>query len=644
MADNIKIMTEKEVQNEIKALKNLFSVVRLLSADDIGARTADCENKRIDGKCYEVWKRKSPCRNCISYRALVEKKYFSKVENTENGLFFVMVDYREVDGKPYVIEAIKEFDDAFIVDFVGGRSQGETLSEYFDKTFKDVLTGVYNRRYYEEYIANERLSGGIAIIDIDDFKIYNDLFGHDVGDVVIKTIADVLKRCVRSDDKVIRYGGDEFLLVVSDINRALLEKNIEFICASVKKLSFDAYPAIKPSISAGYVVCSDEKVKDAVVRADELLYIAKRKKNFTVSDGETNAIPDKRSKLLVVDDSPLNREILSSILKNEYDITEAEGGKQAIEIIADSGEEFSAVLLDLVMPEMSGFEVIDFLNANYPAELLPIIAITGDESSESQREAYDKGVSDYITRPFDAKVVYKRVSKTVKLYARQRQLVSQIMGEIDEREKNRSMLVEILSQVIEHPNDEDCGSHATHMMIFSGHILEKLAKKHPEYGLTNREISVISTAAALHDIGKAAIDRTILDKKGKLTEEEFKIVKLHTILGENILNKLKAYEDEPLMKYAKQICRHHHERFDGKGYPDGLSGDEIPLAAQVVSVCDVYDALISKRPYKTAYSHEQAVLKIKNGECGVFNPLVLECFFECADRFKQKLKEEGFLQ
>lgn len=253
-------------------------------------------------------------------------------------------------------------------------------------------------------------------------------------------------------------------------------------------------------------------------------------------------------------------------------------------------------------------------------------------------------MSDYITRPFDAKVVYKRVSKTVKLYARQRQLVSQIMGEIDEREKNRSMLVEILSQVIEHPNDEDCGSHATHMMIFSGHILEKLAKKHPEYGLTNREISVISTAAALHDIGKAAIDRTILDKKGKLTEEEFKIVKLHTILGENILNKLKAYEDEPLMKYAKQICRHHHERFDGKGYPDGLSGDEIPLAAQVVSVCDVYDALISKRPYKTAYSHEQAVLKIKNGECGVFNPLVLECFFECADRFKQKLKEEGFLQ
>ena len=635
MADNVKSMTEKEIQNEIKVLKNLFSVVRLLSADDVGARTIYCANKRIEENCYEVWKRKSPCRNCISYRALVEKRQFSKVENTENGLFFVLVDYREVDGKPCVIEAIKEFDNNFVVDFGNARTPGETLTEYFDKTFKDVLTGAYNRRYYEEFIANERLTGGIAMIDIDDFKIYNDLFGHDVGDVVIKAIASVLKLNVRSGDKVIRYGGDEFLLVVSDTNSYLFERSLGYMRASVKKLSFDEYPAIKPSISAGYTICSDEKVKDVIARADELLYIAKRKKNYVASDGENNIVSNKKNKLLIVDDSPLNREILSSILKNEYDIAEAEGGKQAIEIITNEGESFSAVLLDLVMPEMSGFDVIDYLNANCTTDFLPIIAITGDESSETKREAYEKGVSDYITRPFDAKVVYKRVSKTVKLYARQRQLVSQIMEEVNEREKNRTMLVEILSQVIEHPNDEERGSHATHMVKFSKCIFERLAKKYPEYGLTSREISVISTAAALHDIGKAAIDRSILDKKGKLTEEEFKIVKIHTILGENMLNKLKAYDDEPLMKYAKQICRHHHERFDGKGYPDGLKGDEIPLSAQVVSVCDVYDALISERPYKAAYSHEAAMEMIKNGECGEFNPDIIECFEECSDDFKR---------
>ena len=641
MADNVKRMSEQEIQNEIKTLKNMFTLVRLLSADDVGARTIDCTNKRIDGNCYDVWKRKSQCRNCISYRALAEKRQFSKVENTEDGLFFVMVDYREVDGKPCVIEAIKEFDDNFVVDFGSVRTPGETLNEYFDKTFKDVLTGAYNRRYYEEFIANERLTGGVAMIDIDDFKIYNDLFGHDVGDTVIKAIASVLKLNVRTGDKVIRYGGDEVFFFVSDTNRYLFERSLGYMCASVKNLSFEEYPAIKPSISVGCIVFSDEKVKDVVSRADEFLYVAKKRKNYIVSDGEPDVVLNRKSKLLVVDDSPLNREILSSILKNEYDIVEAEDGEQAIEIITESGEDFSAVLLDLVMPGLSGFDVIDYLNANCPEDFLPIIAITGDESNESKLIAYEKGVSDYITRPFDAKVVYKRVSKTVKLYARQRELISQIMGEIRSREKSRSMLIEILSQIIEHPNDEECGWHASHMMKFTKCILERLSKMHPEYGITDRDISIISTAAALHDIGKAAIDRSILDKKGKLSEAEFRVVKLHTVLGENMLNKLKAYEKEPFMKYAKEICRHHHERFDGKGYPDGLKGDEIPLSAQVVSVCDVYDALIAERSYKPAYPHEKAIEMIKNGECGEFNPRIIECFEECAEEFKEIINEKS---
>ena len=270
---------------------------------------------------------------------------------------------------------------------------------------------------------------------------------------------------------------------------------------------------------------------------------------------------------------------------------------------------------------------------------LPVIAITGAESNDSMRIAYEKGVSDYITRPFDAKVVYRRVSNTVKVYARQKKLISRITGEMKSKEKNRNMIVEILSQIVEHPDGDDNGTHAGHMMKFTELILEKLIRKKTEYGIEEKDIYVISTASALHDIGKSRIDGAIIDKKGRLTPEEFEIVKTHTILGERMLKNIKAYEKEPLLKYAREICRHHHERFDGKGYPDGLVGDEIPVSAQVVSVCDVYDALISKRSYKPAYSHLKAMEMIKNGECGAFNPLLIECLEECADDFKKTVEE-----
>ena len=643
MVGNYGITTEKDVLNEIETLKKVFSSVRLLFAEEVGARTRNCVKKRIDGNCYEIWKRKKPCKNCISYRALTEKKQFSKIEKANGGTFQVIADYREVDGEPCVLEMIKEFDENMMIDFGSEERTGETLTEYFDKTYTDVLTGTYNRRYYEEYVSGETFFGGIAMIDLDDFKIYNDLFGHSVGDAVLKAVASVIKNSVRSGDTVIRYGGDEFLLVLSGVRKDAFARCLRGIGTGVKDLVFDEYPAIKPSVSTGFVICSGQTIKEVINRADEFMYLAKKKKNYIVTDGfsQTDGERDfpKKERVLIVDDSAFNREILSGILKNEYEVIEAENGRQAITQMNGYGADVSAVLLDLIMPEMSGFELLDYMNERNMLRDLPVIAITGDESNDSMRIAYEKGVSDYITRPFDAKVVYRRVSNTVKVYARQKKLISRITGETKSKEKNRNMIVEILSQIVEHPDGDDNGTHAGHMMKFTELILEKLIRKKTEYGIEEKDVYVISTASALHDIGKSRIDGAIIDKKGRLTPEEFEIVKTHTILGERMLKNIKAYEKEPLLKYAREICRHHHERFDGKGYPDGLVGDEIPVSAQVVSVCDVYDALISKRAYKPAYSHLKAMEIIKNGECGAFNPLLIECLEECADDLKKTVEE-----
>lgn len=638
--------TKKQIQSEIAALKKIFSTVRLLSAEDVEKNSGVCEKHRITGHCYDSLRRNSACQNCISYRALIEKKQFSEIEKLKDGIFQVIADCREVDGKPCVLEMVKIFDEGNVVDLGDEDEKTKNLPGYFEKTYTDVLTQTYNRRYYEEYIAEEVLHGAIALIDLDDFKLYNDLFGHDIGDEVLKIVAAIIKKTVRSTDKVVRYGGDEFLVVLPDIEDIVLRRCLKEICENVKETVIKNYPAIKPSVSIGGIVCFGEAVKSAIKRADGFMYLAKKEKDcFVVDDKNNKEIKkqlSKKERVLIVDDSDINREILTDILKNEYDILEAKNGEEAISLIEKNKNEISVVLLDLIMPGMSGFDVLDYMNAHDLISDTPVITITGDESNFSMREAYEKGVSDYITRPFDVKVVYRRVSNTVKVFASQKALQSEVSRQTCEKEKNRDMIIEILSQVIEYPEGDHKGGHAGHIIEFTRLILQKLLYKTKEYGIKNSEIYTISTAAALHDIGKACIDRKILDKKGKLTAEEYEIMKKHTVYGERILKNIKNYADEPLIKYACDICRHHHERFDGGGYPDGLKGNSIPVAAQVVSICDAYDALVSERLYKKAYSHEQAVTMIKNGECGVFNPLILECFLENADKFKQKLQEEGW--
>ena len=636
-------VTEKQIQNQINTLKTVFSAVRLLSEDEIGGMVKNRKKKGIEDGCYAMWQRKTACRNCISYRAFTEKKQFSKIEKTKDGTFQVIADYREVDGKPCVLEMIKSFEENIIVDYADEGKESESFDEYFNKTYTDVLTKTYNRRYYEEYIADEVINGGVAMLDLDDFKVYNDLFGHGVGDAVLKAVVAAVKKCVRSTDKVVRYGGDEFLLVIPGVKEIAFRRCLGDISQSVREAVVEEYPAIKPSVSAGGIICDGLAVRAAVKKADEFMYIAKKKKDCVITGGQDGGsakgdMPHKE-RVLIVDDSEINREILSGILKSGYDIIEAKDGDEAIEQITRYNTDISLILLDLIMPVTSGFDVLDYMNEQGYIFDIPVITITGDGSGESVRSAYDKGVSDYITRPFDARVVYRRVSNTIKVYSRQKRLIFEVTRQAREREKSRSVIVEILSQIIERPDGGCGGNHAARITEFTRLILERLAAKNA-YSLSPEDIAIISYAAALHDIGKVRVDGKIVDKKGKLTAEEFEIMKTHTTLGNEMLKNLKTYAKEPLVKYAREICLSHHERYDGGGYPRGLKGEEIPVSAQVVSVCDVYDALVSERSYKPAYTHEKAVEMIKNGECGEFNPIISECFYECADKFKEIVEEE----
>lgn len=637
-------ITKNQMNAEIETLEKTFDTVRVLKAEEVGGLKKDCTVGKNEN-CYEIWGRNQACPVCISYRALTEKRQFCKVEKTKAGAFQVFADYREVDGKPCVIEMIKHFKDDVIVYFTDDERRIETANDYFERSYSDILCETFNRRYYEECLAGESFTGGVAMIDLDDFKIYNDLFGHDAGDAVLKAVAKTIRKCVRSTDKVIRYGGDEFLIVAGGMTEVSFNRCMRDISDTVRSTVIDEYPSIKPTVSVGGVLCVNETLKDAVGRADEFMYLAKKKKDCAVGEKDKRAIksaakftPSKET-VLIVDDSDINREILVSILKNEYDLIEAADGEECINKLNEYGTRISAVLLDLIMPNMNGFDVLDYMNKNDLIGEIPVITITGDESQDTVRVAYEKGVSDYITRPFDAKVVYRRVSNTIKVYSRQKRLIFELKSQMREKEKNRDMIVEILCRIIEKRGGY-VGNHASHITEFTRLLLEKLVSKKSDCGIKAKDIFVISTAAALHDLGKVQIDRAIIDKKGKLTNEEFEIIKTHTTAGEEMLIDLADFEDEPLVNYARQICRYHHERYDGKGYPDGLKGDEIPIAAQVVSVCDVYDALISERPYKRAYTHDEAVKMIKNGECGAFNPVILECFDECADKFKDIIERE----
>jgi len=345
-----------------------------------------------------------------------------------------------------------------------------------------------------------------------------------------------------------------------------------------------------------------------------------------------------KQKILIVDDSEMNRSILADMLGDEYDIMEVENGLQAVAALQRYENEISLVLLDIVMPEMDGFGVLAAMNQYHWIEDIPVIMISAESGSRQVKRAYKLGVTDFIGRPFDALIVHHRVVNTILLYAKQKKLIGLVADQIYEKQRQSSQMIDILSHIVEFRNGES-GQHVLHVRILTELLLRHLLQKTDRYRLTQEDISIISTASALHDIGKIAIDERILNKPGRLTPEEFTIMKTHSAIGAEMLENLKHYQGDPLVMRAREICRWHHERWDGRGYPDGLKEDEIPISAQIVALADVYDALTSTRVYKPAFSHERAVEMILNGECGTFNPLLMECLRDIAEVLPKELEQ-----
>lgn len=576
-------------------------------------------------------------------RAATTKEEKGKLEIVNGRIYQVIARYIEVDEKPYVIELIRCLDGDWSIGEINHERLIDIFVHYNDKLYRDAVTDAYNRRYYEDEMKNKKKNAGVALIDLDDFKLHNDIYGHQAGDMALYTVVDIIRKNIRKTDKLIRFGGDEFLLVMPEVTEEVFSQKLKLIQESIYNTNVPGYPNLRLSISVGGVLTEGGSIEEAVNRADKLMYQAKAMKNKVVTQKDKREQYGKqiqiKQRILVVDDSKMNREILCEMLKDDFEIIEATNGQECISLIEQYGKEISLVLLDSVMPVMDGFEILMYMNRNHWIEDVPVIMISSEESENYIRKAFKFGVSDYISRPFDSKVVYQRVFNTIKLYAKQRRLISMVSDQMHEKEKNNQMMVEVLSQIMEFRNGES-GLHVVHINTLTRLLLERLVENTDAYNLTPDDCYLISTASAFHDIGKVGIDESILNKPGKLTKEEFETMKEHTLIGASMLDKLEHYKDEKMIKIAYQICRWHHERYDGKGYPDGLIGEQIPIAAQVVSVADVYDALVSKRVYKDAYSHEQAMKMILNGECGAFNPLLMEVLVEIQDKIKEEMHYE----
>lgn len=645
-------MTKQEVEKKIEVYKELFSVVRLFKGEEIektqGLKTDGIAGVDAPCQCYSFWKKQHPCDNCISVKALREKTKKTKLEFMDNEVFEVIAKYMEIDGEPYVMELLNRMEEENFVDSMGREKLVEKLTVYNEKLYKDVLTGAYNRLYYEEDVKKRMQTSGVALIDVDDFKLYNDTYGHLTGDMALVTVANAIRKCIRKTDILVRYGGDEFILVLPGVNEDILIRKLQRVQQAIQHASIPGYSKLQLSVSIGGVISSNESIESAVSRADKLMYQAKTEKNMVVTeknkvshDGEISLLEQTnrmKPQILIIDNSEINRNLLVQMLEGEYQIIQAGDGEHGMQLLEQYGRKIALVLLNINMQGIDGFEVLSYMNRRQWIEDIPVIMISGEDTETSIRYAYDLGAVDYINSPFDAKIVYQRVTNTIKLYAKQRRLISLITDQINEKEKNNQMMIRILSQIVEFRNGES-GSHVLHINKLTEMLLDRLIQKTDQYQLDGQMISMIATASSLHDIGKICVDERILNKPGKLTKEEFEIMKTHAVIGAGMLEHLENYQDEPMIKVAHEICRWHHERYDGNGYPDGLKADEIPISAQVVSVADVYDALVSKRIYKKAFSHEKALQMILNGECGQFNPILIDCLKEISEEIKTEYHE-----
>lgn len=431
MNQNVKI-TRQQAEEEAKMLEKVFDVVRFLEGDffeqmqddpRIGVKIGMCQ-------CYDFWKKNKPCENCTSMKAYAEKKQKTKLEFLDADVFLVISRYLEIDDEACVMELVKHLENDTLIDTDGRDKLVGKLKGYQDKLYIDPVTGVYNRRYFEDEIRNMQNSAGVAMIDLDDFKLYNDIYGHDMGDQVLCIVADVIKNCIRKIDKLIRYGGDEFLLILSDMVRGTLRGKLLQIQEAIENATIPNCSRLKLTASIGGVISEDGQIDEAIAKADQLMYKAKDHKAQVITECDKTIFKKEKiqnkPKILIVDNSEFNRAILKEILEETYEIIEADGENEALHKIDEYGMKISLVLLDIIMPEKDGFDVLKYMEEERLISDIPVIIISSEDSANYIRRAYEMGVSDYINRPFDANIVYQRVSNTVKLYAKQRRLMAMV--------------------------------------------------------------------------------------------------------------------------------------------------------------------------------------------------------------------------
>ena len=600
-------MTRQQAEQEMEQLRKVFPSVRMLTAEQVQAGEALGDAAR---------------------QALEEKITHSRMEYRGQELYEVTALFAQVEGTPCVLELERRLDRIMLLDPEESEQLFNNLAEYRGKLYRDAVTGAYNERYYQEKYRSRILTAGVAVLRVDDFKAANDVYGRYAGNSVLETVAGVLRRNLGEKDRLIRRGEDRLLLLLPEVGQSDFGQKLEHLRLQLAAAGVPGYSHLHISVSIGGVWIQDGEVSAAVEHAERLAAYAQMQKNTVITEQQperTAAAPvHRRQSVLIVDDSELNRKMLGQMLGSRFDIAEAASGEACLQLLEQNATGISIVLLDIHMPGIDGFTVLEEMNQKNLLEQIPVIMISSEDTVDAVRRAFDLGASDYISRPFDAKVVYQRIINTIQLYAKQRRLSAMAADLAFEKERASRMMIGILSQVVEKRNGES-RDHVQRVAQLTSMLLAGLAQKTDRYPLTREMRRTIATAAALHDIGKMEIREDLLHKEGPLTEAERRTLQSHTLLGAQMLEEQPECRDDAFARTAYNICRWHHERYDGGGYPDGLQGEQIPIEAQVVGLADVYERLVSRPVDGRARTHSEVVQMICTGVCGAFNPLLLDC-------------------
>ena len=600
-------MTRQQAEQEMEQLRKVFPSVRMLTAEQVQAGEAVGDAAR---------------------QALEEKTTHSRMEYRGQELYEVTALFAQVEGTPCVLELERRLDRIMLLDPEESEQLFNNLAEYRGKLYRDAVTGAYNERYYQEKYRSRILTAGVAVLRVDDFKAANDVYGRYAGNSVLETVAGVLRRNLGEKDRLIRRGEDRLLLLLPEVGQSDFGQKLEHLRLQLAAAGVPGYSHLHISVSIGGVWIRDGEVSAAVEHAERLATYAQMQKNTVITEQQperTAAAPvHRRQSVLIVDDSELNRKMLGQMLGSRFDIAEAASGEACLQLLEQNATGISIVLLDIHMPGIDGFTVLEEMNQKNLLEQIPVIMISSEDTVDAVRRAFDLGASDYISRPFDAKVVYQRIINTIQLYAKQRRLSAMAADLAFEKERASRMMIGILSQVVEKRNGES-RDHVQRVAQLTSMLLAGLAQKTDRYPLTREMRRTIATAAALHDIGKMEISEDLLHKEGPLTEAERRTLQSHTLLGAQMLEEQPECRDDAFARTAYNICRWHHERYDGGGYPDGLQGEQIPIEAQVVGLADVYERLVSRPVDGHARTHSEVVQMICTGVCGAFNPLLLDC-------------------